>query len=183
MGSYFQHVLSEAKVIKEELKTLKLHTLQHMHMNSAGMWRSVNLVHPATFETLAMDPELKRAIMEDLKRFVERRELYRTAGRAWKRGYLLYGPPGTGKSSLIAAMANFLKFDVYDLELTDIGCNSDFRKLLLGTANRSIVVIEDIDCTAGLGNRRGRRGRFRGGFRSAVTRKDNQVTPFWLIFL
>ncbi|RWR82439.1 protein HYPER-SENSITIVITY-RELATED 4-like protein [Cinnamomum micranthum f. kanehirae] len=172
MGSYFQHVLSEAKVIKEELKTLKLHTLQHMHMNPAGMWMSVNLMHPATFETLAMDPELKRAIMEDLKRFVERRESYRTAGRAWKRGYLLYGPPGTGKSSLIAAMANFLKFDVYDLELTDIGCNSDFRKLLLGTANRSIVVIEDIDCTAELGKRR----RRRGGLRSVGTRKDNQVT-------
>ncbi|XXG64843.1 hypothetical protein AAC387_Pa05g2688 [Persea americana] len=127
-----------------------------------------------------MDPELKRAIMEDLERSVERRELYRSAGRAWKRGCLLYGPPGTGKSSLIAAMANFLKFDVYDLELTDIGCNSDFRKLLLGTANRSIVVIEDIDCTADLEKRRGGRGgfrvRFRGGFRRAGARKDNQVT-------
>ncbi|KAL2898704.1 hypothetical protein RDABS01_006847, partial [Bienertia sinuspersici] len=33
-------------------------------------------------------------------------------GRAWKRGYLLYGPPGTGKSSLIAAIANYLKFDI-----------------------------------------------------------------------
>jgi chaperone BCS1 len=67
-------------------------------------------------------------------------------GKAWKRGYLLYGPPGTGKSSLIAAMANYLKFDIYDLELTSIYSNSDLRRVLLSTTNRSILVIEDIDC-------------------------------------
>nr|GEX05719.1 hypothetical protein [Tanacetum cinerariifolium] len=51
--------------------------------------------------------------------FVKRREYYRKVGKAWKRDYLLYGPPGTGKSSLIAAMANYMNFDIYDLELAD----------------------------------------------------------------
>ena len=64
-----------------------------------------------------------------------------------EKGYLLYGPPGTGKSSLIAAMANYLKFDIYDLELTSIYSNSDLRRVLLSTSNRSILVIEDIDCS------------------------------------
>jgi predicted AAA+ superfamily ATPase len=32
----------------------------------------------------------------------------------------LYGPPGTGKSSMVAAMANFLKYDMYDLELSQV---------------------------------------------------------------
>lgn len=173
MGSYFQHVLSKGKEIKEELKALKLHAVQQRRFrNSADRWSSVNLEHPATFETLAMDPELKRAVMEDLERFVERRELYRRAGRAWKRGYLLHGPPGTGKSSLIAAMANFLKFDVYDLDLTDVSCNSEFRKLLLATANRSIAVIEDIDCMGDLQSGRGQRG----GFRSTRARKDKVIS-------
>ncbi|ONI30078.1 hypothetical protein PRUPE_1G229600 [Prunus persica] len=58
----------------------------------------------------------------------------------WKRGYLLYGPPGTGKSSMIAAMANFLKFDIYDLELTHLRSNSELRRLLVSTANRSILL-------------------------------------------
>ncbi|XWS20618.1 hypothetical protein CRYUN_Cryun31cG0118200 [Craigia yunnanensis] len=40
---------------------------------------------------------------------------------------LLYGPPGTGKSSLTAAMNNHLKFDIYDLDLTDVQTNSDPR--------------------------------------------------------
>ncbi|GFY89709.1 P-loop containing nucleoside triphosphate hydrolases superfamily protein [Actinidia rufa] len=96
-------------------------------VQSSHAWNAINLDHPATFETLAMDVELKSTIMEDLERFVRRRDLYRKVGKAWKRGYLLYGPPGTGKSSLIAAMANYLKFDVYDLELTDIRDNSDLR--------------------------------------------------------
>ncbi|VAH61503.1 unnamed protein product [Triticum turgidum subsp. durum] len=66
---------------------------------------------------------------------------------------LLYGPPGTGKSSMIAAMANYLKFDVYDLELTEVNWNSTLRRLLIGMTNRSILVIEDIDCTVELQQR------------------------------
>lgn len=107
----------------------------------------MRLDHPATFATLAMDTDLKKMIVDDLDLFVRRREFYRKVGKAWKRGYLLYGPPGTGKSSLIAAMANYLNFDVYDLELAGISTNSDLRKLLINTANRSILVVEDIDCS------------------------------------
>lgn len=143
--------------VKEERKTLKLHTLKrdrfHFHGRRREMWQSVNLDHPATFDTLAMDLEAKQAIMEDLDRFVQRKEFYRKVGKAWKRGYLLYGPPGTGKSSLIGAMANYLNFDVYDLELTDLRRNSELRKLLIETGNRSILVVEDIDCSLELQDR------------------------------
>ncbi|KAI9124911.1 hypothetical protein K1719_004238 [Acacia pycnantha] len=41
--------------------------------------------------------------MEDLSRFVQRKDFYRKVGKAWKRGYLLLGTLGTGKSSLIGA--------------------------------------------------------------------------------
>ncbi|KAF8378729.1 hypothetical protein HHK36_030078 [Tetracentron sinense] len=103
-----------------------------------------------TFSTLAMDLDYKKELMDDLDRFLKRRKFYKRMGKAWKRGYLLYGPPGTGKSSLIAAMANYLKFDIYDLELTRLTSNSDLRSLLLSTTNRSILVIEDIDCSVDL---------------------------------
>ncbi|XLR34858.1 hypothetical protein HN51_044173 [Arachis hypogaea] len=76
-------------------------------------------------------------------------------GKAWKRGYLLYGLPGTGKSSLIAAMANYLNYDIYDLDLTGIYNNMNLKDLVLGMSNRSILVIEDIDCTIELENREG----------------------------
>lgn len=106
--------------------------------------------HPSTFETLALEPELKKQLVDDLTAFADGKEFYQKIGRAWKRGYLLYGPPGAGKSSLIAAMANFLRYDVYDLELSKVADNSELRALLIQTSNRSIIVIEDIDCSIDL---------------------------------
>ncbi|KAL6187595.1 hypothetical protein ACLB2K_038993 [Fragaria x ananassa] len=70
-------------------------------------------------------------VLADLDMFLKRRELYKKVGKAWKRGYLLYGPPGTGKSSMIAAMANYLQFDIYDLNLSGIRDNSDLRRFTL----------------------------------------------------
>ncbi|CAL9021918.1 unnamed protein product [Prunus brigantina] len=156
IGSYLPYVLEKAKEVKEEFKTLKLFTLKYdRRMGGMGgdVWQSVNLDHPSTFETLAMEGETQKMIMEDLQRFVKRKEYYRKVGKAWKRGYLLFGPPGTGKSSLIAAMANYLNFDIYDLELADLRRNSELRKLLIATANRSILVVEDIDCSVEIQNR------------------------------
>ena len=110
--------------------------------------------HPSTFDTLAMDPCQKYRIMSDLKDFADGEAFYQRTGRAWKRGYLLYGPPGTGKSSMIAAMANYLSYDIYDLELTEVQTNSELRKLLMKTSAKSIIVIEDIDCSINLMNRK-----------------------------
>ncbi len=166
---YLPHVLEKSKEVKEETKTLKLFTLRgdRMRGRSGGdTWQSVNLDHPATFETLAMDIDVKEMIMGDLERFVKRKEFYMKVGKAWKRGYLLFGPPGTGKSSLIAAMANYLNFDIYDLELTDVKRNSELRKLLIATANRSILVVEDIDCSIELQDRLAKQARALNPFSS-----------------
>ena len=159
LNSYVPFFLEKAKAIKDEERVLKMHTLNTSHSYNGVKWESINLEHPATFETLAMEPDLKSAVIEDLNRFLRRKEFYKRVGRAWKRGYLLYGPPGTGKSSLVAAMANHLKFDVYDLQLANILRDSDLRKLLLATGNRSILVIEDIDCSVEIPDRRHGDGR------------------------
>lgn len=154
LDSYLPFVLERAKAIRDEKKVVKLHTLAiNSYYSEAPVWDSINMEHPSTFDKLAMEPSEKKALMEDLDLFVQRKEFYKRVGRAWKRGYLLYGPPGTGKSSLIAAMANYLKFDIYDLQLMNVKHDSGLRKLLLGTANRSILVIEDIDCSVALPDR------------------------------
>jgi ATP-dependent Zn protease len=88
--------------------------------------------------------------MDDLDMFRSNRDFYRRTGKPWKRGYLLYGLPGTGKSTMIAAMANHLNYDIYNVEFTIVNNNNDLRKLLIQTTSMSIIVIEDIDCSLDL---------------------------------
>ncbi|KAH0685400.1 hypothetical protein KY290_016670 [Solanum tuberosum] len=174
INSYLPYIMKEAKLQKHENKTIKIHTVDYENMyNLHNMWKPVNLDHPATFGTIAMEQDQKDTILKDLERFVKRKDYYRKVGKAWKRGYLLFGPPGTGKSSLIAAMANYLNFDIYDLELTVLMRNSDLKKLLVATANKSILVVEDIDCTIDLQDNLSNRAAF---VHSNGYQQENKVT-------
>ncbi|CAK9170023.1 unnamed protein product [Ilex paraguariensis] len=148
IGPYLNHVLKEGKAIKVRNRQRKLYT------NNGSHWSHVIFEHPATFQTLAMEEEKKREVMNDLITFTKAEEFYARIGRAWKRGYLLYGPPGTGKSTMIAAMANLLGYDIYDLELTAVKDNTELRRLLIETPSKSIIVIEDIDCSVDLTGQR-----------------------------
>ncbi|XP_073287321.1 AAA-ATPase ASD, mitochondrial-like [Primulina huaijiensis] len=148
---YLDHVMKEGKAIRVKNRQRKLYT------NNGPSWSHVLFEHPATFQTLAMDLDKKRDIVDDLLVFSYGEGFYSRIGRAWKRGYLLYGPPGTGKSTMIAAMANLLRYDVYDLELTSVKDNTELKKLLISASSKSIVVIEDIDCSADLTGQRGKK--------------------------
>ncbi|KAH7846371.1 hypothetical protein Vadar_013175 [Vaccinium darrowii] len=101
-----------------------------------------------------MEEKKKKEIINDLITFTKSKDYYKKIGKAWKRDYLLFGPPGTGKSTMIAAMANLLEYDVYDLELTTVKDNTELRKLLIDTSSKSIIVIEDIDCSLDLTGQR-----------------------------
>ncbi|CAN6552163.1 unnamed protein product [Malus baccata var. baccata] len=160
LNNYLDYIMEKANEIRRKNQDRLLYTNSRGgSLDSRGHpWESVPFKHPSTFETLAMDPKTKREIMDDLMDFANGQNFYQKTGRAWKRGYLLYGPPGTGKSSMIAAMANYLGYDIYDLELTEVHTNSELRKLLMKTSSKSIIVIEDIDCSINLTNRKNNGG-------------------------
>ncbi|KAJ6919369.1 AAA-ATPase [Populus alba x Populus x berolinensis] len=143
MQSYLPHISKTAAAILNNRETLNIYT----YVSEDSMWESTVFKHPATFDTLAMDPDLKKFIVEDLDLFVQRKDYFQSVGRAWKRGYLLYGPPGTGKSTLVAAIANYLRFNIYDLQLQGVRNDAQLRRILTSTTNRSILLIEDIDCS------------------------------------
>ncbi|CAO1941836.1 unnamed protein product [Urochloa humidicola] len=140
LGKYLPFVMAEVEAQRRKDVALEI------YMNTGWSWEGIKHHHPATFDTVAMDPELKQSVVADLDRFLKRRDYYRRIGKAWKRGYLLYGPPGTGKSSLVAAVANYLRFNLYDLDPSHVPSNRELQRLLTGMANKSILVIEDIDC-------------------------------------
>ncbi|XP_013593649.1 PREDICTED: probable mitochondrial chaperone BCS1-B [Brassica oleracea var. oleracea] len=152
---YLDHVMKEGKMIKMKNRERKLYsnTPGQNHRNQTK-WSHVTFEHPASFDTLAMEEKKKEEIKNDLVKFSKSKDYYKKIGKAWKRGYLLFGPPGTGKSTMIAAMANFLEYDVYDLELTTVMDNTQLRSLLIETSTKSIIVIEDIDCSLNLTGQR-----------------------------
>ncbi|MED6181914.1 hypothetical protein PIB30_023755 [Stylosanthes scabra] len=143
---YLQHIHAVADDIQQQgSRELRL----FMNTVAAGhegvRWRSVPFTHPCTFETLAMESDLKNRVKSDLESFLRAKQYYNRLGRVWKRSFLLYGPSGTGKSSFVAAMANFLGYDVYDIDLSKIPSDSDLKLLLLQTTPKSVVVVEDLD--------------------------------------
>ncbi|CAH1434419.1 unnamed protein product [Lactuca virosa] len=165
---YVPHVLDEGEAIAKKTRQRKLHT------NGIGSsWSHIIFDHPSTFDTLAMHPEKKKDILNDLMTFIKSKDYYKKVGKSWKRGYLLYGPPGTGKSSMIAAMANLLDYDIYDLELTSVNDNTKLKKLLIHTSSRSIIVIEDIDCSLDLTGER--KGKSTGGEERNLVHKKEKV--------
>ena len=159
VDKYLKFVMDQGKEMAAARRQRRLFTNSSRDDRHGRLWNSVPFEHPATFQTLAMDPLKKAELVNDLLSFRESKEYYTRVGKAWKRGYLLYGPPGTGKSSLIAAMANLLEYDVYDLELTAVKDNSSLRGLLIEMTSKSIVVVEDIDCSLDLtGKRKTKKG-------------------------
>jgi len=146
LNSYLPYIMERGKAIREESKVIKLYPVDFA---SGVSEYTFNFDHPITFETLAVDSELKKAVLDDLNTFMNAEEYYRNSSKKWKRCYLIYGPPGTGKSSLTAAMANHLKYDIYDLDVSEFDNNPDYleRWLIPGLPSRTVVVVEDIDCT------------------------------------
>jgi hypothetical protein len=155
LNTYLPLIRQRGRAVMVKNRQRKLFTNISTHQWSDGgymrsAWSHVVFEHPKTFATLAMDPAKKKEITDDLDMFRNGKDYYARVGKAWKRGYLLYGPPGTGKSAMIAAMANYLDYDIYDIELTSVHSNTDLRKLFIETTSKSIIVIEDIDCSLDL---------------------------------
>ncbi|XP_077246304.1 AAA-ATPase At2g46620-like [Tasmannia lanceolata] len=142
---YLQHIESISDEILQRKKEIKIFTNVGSENGTIGRWRSVPFTHPSNLDTVAMDLDLKNKVKSDLESFVKAKQYYHRLGRVWKRSYLLYGPAGTGKTIFIAAMAKFLCYDVYDVDLSRVLDDSDLKSLLLQTSNKSVIVIENLD--------------------------------------
>ncbi|XP_024032237.1 AAA-ATPase At5g17750-like, partial [Morus notabilis] len=77
VGFYLPHVLEAAKEVKAEKKKVRLFSLGSYGGRMEGPWSSVDFDHPSTFETMAMEEKVKKMVVEDLDRFVERKEFYK----------------------------------------------------------------------------------------------------------
>ncbi|XAR52170.1 hypothetical protein NMG60_11020099 [Bertholletia excelsa] len=142
---YLQHILTVFDENEQRRREVKLYVNVRPEPDKNGRWISAPFTHPATMDAVGMDYDVKNKVKSDLESFLKSKQYYHRLGRVWKRSYLLYGPSGTGKSSFVAAMARFLCYDVYDVDLSKVSGDSDLKLLLLQTTNKSMIVIEDLD--------------------------------------
>lgn len=145
LNSYLQHIHKIVDEIEQKNEFIRLHINAEDEPKKHGRWISTPFKHPATIDTAMIDIELKNKIKSDLETFSKSKQYYHRLGRVWKRSYLLYGPSGTGKSSFIAGMAKFLRYDIFDVDLSKITGDSDLKLLLLQTTSKSMIVVEDLD--------------------------------------
>ncbi|KAL7108197.1 hypothetical protein ACP275_06G099800 [Erythranthe tilingii] len=142
---YLQNIHQAFDEIEQKRKEVRLFVNVENGLQRDGRWRSTSFTHPATMETIVMDADLKTRIKSDLENFLKSRQYYHRLGRVWKRSYLLYGSAGTGKSTFVAAMAKFLSYDIYEVNLHKVQNDADLKYLLLQTTKKSILVVEDLD--------------------------------------
>ncbi|VVB08112.1 unnamed protein product [Arabis nemorensis] len=102
----------------------RMKTPRKLFLDVTGTWRSVTLKCPSYIHTLALDPQVRRDITDDLPRAMVPTTSCNNPCKTYKRGYLVYGPTRTRKTSVIAAMGEYLKLDVYNLDLTQLSRNS-----------------------------------------------------------
>ncbi|KAG8390439.1 hypothetical protein BUALT_Bualt01G0083500 [Buddleja alternifolia] len=145
LAPYLQHIHQAFDEIEQKRKELRLFVNVENEQRRNGRWRSTQFMHPATMDTIVMDADLKTRIKSDLENFMKSRQYYHRLGRVWKRSYLLYGPAGTGKSTFISAIAKFMSYDIYEINLHNVQNDADLKYLLLQTTGRSLLVIEDLD--------------------------------------
>ncbi|RWR79988.1 AAA-ATPase-like protein [Cinnamomum micranthum f. kanehirae] len=76
-----QHFISShPKAIMDISNIFKVHKMQSEDL--CGRWAVVNFNHPVTLKILAMDPDLKKEVIDDLERFLRTKEFYKRIGKA-----------------------------------------------------------------------------------------------------
>jgi predicted AAA+ superfamily ATPase len=112
-----------------------------LYVDMYNRWEEAYNFNYRSFNTLAVRESLKNLILSDIDNFLASKSWYLQRGLRYKRSYLFYGPPGTGKTSLISAIAEHYRKNVYSLTAN----SSSLANLIGSVPKNSILVIEEID--------------------------------------
>jgi chaperone BCS1 len=116
-----------------------------IYRNEGSWWDSREL-SPRSLDTIYLPAGEIDSIVDDIQQFLSIKDKYRMLGIPWRRGLCFHGPPGTGKSSLVQALATHLELPLYYLNVAGVEKSEDLQRLINTVCNRSILLIEDIDC-------------------------------------
>jgi hypothetical protein len=153
----------------EEVKAMGLRVATRSTYDS---WDIRTVQQVKSFDHLFFED--KQKVIDDLNKFVERRDLYVKKRINYKRCYLFYGPGGTGKSSMAAAIADHLGHDLYVINLANVKSDQALIHLATEIPKKSTVVMEDIDCVL---KKRSVKGDIKLNFSTVLNFLDGPTSP------
>lgn len=120
---------------------------QLSHRNSKGVWSQKDVKFGRRINTVVLKEGQCTSIVRDIDSFVNHQDWYVSRDIPYTRRYLFYGCPGSGKSSMIKALATYLKRNIHYLILSDVKSDSELFTLLENiNHSTTILVLEDVDC-------------------------------------
>ncbi len=153
-----------------------------IYINSNWEWRNVECQIPRKLNTVILKNRLQYEVLDDIKEFFKKEEWYNKMGIPYRRGYLLHGCPGTGKTSLVKALAGELELPIYILNISKDMKENQFQSLISDVPQKSIIVIEDIDCL--FTGKRKMDKRYDITFKTILNAIDGLISPYGtLLFL
>lgn len=116
---------------------------------------SVLRISKRSFDSIFIDHQKKKDIIDflDFWKNPNTPELYQKYGLRFKTGIAFYGETGTGKSSLASAIASYLGYSIYSLNLHGMNSDSDFLWRIGEVEKNSVILLEDFDCVGVTENR------------------------------
>lgn len=130
------------KELEKESNILK----KYYYDNTSKSWIGSEVSCKKNFSTVILKEDQKLLIQKKINIFLYNIDKYIKRGNVHKLHILLYGCPGTGKSSLISAISTETNRSIYNLNLSTIKNDIEFKNQLNSIPNnKSIIIIEDID--------------------------------------
>lgn len=108
-------------------------------------WKEIGTVVPRLMKTVALKKDIKEKILKELQDFKAKREWYLENGIPHKFSILLEGPSGSGKTSLSRAIATYLNYNLYSINIQQMTDNSLLTALTSTIKGKSIVLVEDFE--------------------------------------
>ncbi len=153
-----------------------------IYINSDWDWCKVQCQIPRKLNTVVLKNRLQYEVLDDIKEFFKKEKYYNKIGIPYRRGYLLYGCPGTGKTSLVKALAGELDIPIYILNISKDMKENQFQSLISDVPQKSIIVIEDIDCL--FTGKRKMDKKYNITFKTILNAIDGLISPYGtLLFL
>lgn len=120
-----------------------------------GKWDDGLPIVPRSWSTVALNKDIKEEIVNEIKKFSERKDWYRQKGIPHKLGFLFEGPSGSGKTSLARALATDFVRNIYRVSLAAMS-DATLAKALSNVPKGSFVLLEDFEKNTAVQSRFGK---------------------------